>query len=249
MRRILEKISASAPAKVAVTLEHADRQKSRGLLRLDDGSEAALILERGSGLRHGDRLLADDGVVVMVQAAREGLSVVTADDPLDLMRAAYHLGNRHIPVQIERAAPGLSARPRARRHGARARLSGQLRGRALRAGVGSLWRTGTRGHGHSHAHVTARRREAAAACTRTSTRTARSRRQPRRAHELRGRPQHPAAPLRSSSSAQSRSCDYSSSRARRFRSARSRIRKGSSKRSSSAGSTTKPALRLGSTEF
>jgi urease accessory protein len=101
MRKILEKISPSVQAKVAVTLEHADRQKSRGLLRLDDGTEAALILERGSGLRHGDRLLADDGVVVAVEAAREGLSIVTSSDPLDLMRAAYHLGNRHIPVQIE----------------------------------------------------------------------------------------------------------------------------------------------------
>jgi urease accessory protein len=101
MRKILEKISASVPASVAVTLEHAERQKSRGLLRLDDGSEAALLLERGSGLRHGDRLLADDGVVIAVEAAREGLSIVTSGDPLDLMRAAYHLGNRHIPVQIE----------------------------------------------------------------------------------------------------------------------------------------------------
>jgi urease accessory protein len=101
MRKIVEKISASVPAKVAVTLEHADRQKSRSLLKLDDGSEAALILERGSSLCHGDRLLADDGLVVVVQAACEGLSIVTADDPLDLMRAAYHLGNRHIPLQIE----------------------------------------------------------------------------------------------------------------------------------------------------
>jgi urease accessory protein len=101
VRKILERISAAVPAQVAVTLDHADRQKSRGLLKLDDGTEAALLLERGHGLRHGDRLLADDGVVVLVEAAREGLSVVTSGDPLDLMRAAYHLGNRHIPVQIE----------------------------------------------------------------------------------------------------------------------------------------------------
>jgi urease accessory protein len=103
MRKILEKISASVPAKVTVTLEHAERQKSRGLLRLDDGSEAALLLdrERGSGLRHGDRLLADDGLIVAVEAAPEGLSIVTAKDPLDLVRAAYHLGNRHVPLQIE----------------------------------------------------------------------------------------------------------------------------------------------------
>jgi urease accessory protein len=101
MRKILEKVAIDVPASLAVTLEHSDRQKSRGLLRLDDGSEAALLLERGSGLRHGERLLADDGAVVLVQAALEGLSVVTAVDPLDLARAAYHLGNRHVAVQIE----------------------------------------------------------------------------------------------------------------------------------------------------
>lgn len=100
MRKILEKVGNSLPASVAVTLEHSERQKSRGLLKLDDGSEAALLLERGTGLQHGDRLLADDGVIVLVQAALEGLSIVTASDPLDLCRAAYHLGNRHVPLQI-----------------------------------------------------------------------------------------------------------------------------------------------------
>jgi len=100
MRKILEKVAGSVPASVAVTLEYSERQKSRGLLKLDDGSEAALLLERGTGLQHGDRLLADDGVVVLVQAALEGLSIVTARDPLDLCRAAYHLGNRHVPLQI-----------------------------------------------------------------------------------------------------------------------------------------------------
>lgn len=100
MRKILEKLANSVPATLAVTLEHSERQKSRGLLKLDDGSEAALLLERGTGLQHGDRLLADDGVIVVVQAALEGLSIVTASDPLDLCRAAYHLGNRHVPLQI-----------------------------------------------------------------------------------------------------------------------------------------------------
>ena len=67
VRKILEKITNHAPAQVGVTLDHAGRQKSRGLLKLDDGSEAALLLERGHGLRHGDRLLADDGVVVLIE--------------------------------------------------------------------------------------------------------------------------------------------------------------------------------------
>jgi urease accessory protein len=100
VRKILEKVASTVLASVAVTLEHSDRQKSRGLLKLDDGSEAALLLERGTGLQHGDHLLADDGVVVVVNAALEGLSIVTAKAPLDLCRAAYHLGNRHVPLQI-----------------------------------------------------------------------------------------------------------------------------------------------------
>ncbi|MEP7052723.1 MAG: urease accessory protein UreE, partial [Pseudomonadota bacterium] len=101
MRKILHKTSPLAKATVTVTLEHSERQKSRGLLRLDDGTEGALLLERGTGgVQPGDKLLMDDGAVVLVQAALEGLSIVTAQDPLDLARAAYHLGNRHIAVQI-----------------------------------------------------------------------------------------------------------------------------------------------------
>ena len=101
MRKILERATGTEPATTTVTLEHSDRQKSRGLLHLDDGTTAAMLLERGSGLRDGDRLLTDDGEVVLVQAAHEALSVVTAGDPLALSRAAYHLGNRHIAVQIQ----------------------------------------------------------------------------------------------------------------------------------------------------
>ena len=53
----------------------------------------------------------------MVRAAAQTLSVVHSDDPLLLARAAYHLGNRHIPVQLGAGLARLRARPRARRHG------------------------------------------------------------------------------------------------------------------------------------
>ncbi len=101
MRKIFQRAAGPAPANTTVTLPHGDRQKSRGLLHLDDGTTAGMLLDRGSGLRHGDRLLTDDGAIVLVQAALEPLSVVTAEDPCALARAAYHLGNRHIGVQIE----------------------------------------------------------------------------------------------------------------------------------------------------
>jgi urease accessory protein len=69
-------------------------------VRLDDGREAGILLPRGETLRDGDRLASEDGMVVTVRAASERLSVATAGDPLLLARACYHLGNRHLPLEI-----------------------------------------------------------------------------------------------------------------------------------------------------
>jgi urease accessory protein len=76
------------------------RQKSRLRIRLESGEEAGLFLKRGTILRGGDRLLASDGRIVRVVAADEPVMRVTADTPIRLMCAAYHLGNRHVPLQI-----------------------------------------------------------------------------------------------------------------------------------------------------
>jgi len=76
------------------------RQKSRLRITLESGEEAGLFLERGTILRGGDRLRGSDGRIVLVVAADEPVMRVTADTPIQLMRAAYHLGNRHIPLQI-----------------------------------------------------------------------------------------------------------------------------------------------------
>ena len=63
------------------------------------------MLERGHLLRGGELLCdTDGGHVVRVLAAPEAVSTVRCDDPHLLARAAYHLGNRHVPLQIE---PGL----------------------------------------------------------------------------------------------------------------------------------------------
>ncbi len=76
------------------------RQKSRLRVRLESGEEAALMLARGTILRGGDRLLADDGRIVQVVAADEAVLHVSAENSRQLARAAYHLGNRHVPLQI-----------------------------------------------------------------------------------------------------------------------------------------------------
>ncbi len=77
------------------------RCKSRLRTQLASGEEAGLFLERGAVLRAGDKLLGKDGRVVEVAAAPEAVLEARSDDPLLLVRAAYHLGNRHVPVQVE----------------------------------------------------------------------------------------------------------------------------------------------------
>lgn len=83
-----------------LTLAFDDRRKSRLAATLDSGEEVALLLPRGTVLRDGDVLVADDGGLVRIVAAPEAVLVVRAKDTLTLTRAAYHLGNRHTPVEV-----------------------------------------------------------------------------------------------------------------------------------------------------
>lgn len=76
------------------------RQKSRLRTRLDSGEEVGLFMPRGTILRGGDRLQGNDGRVVLVVAAPESLMQVDCASPPELARAAYHLGNRHVAVEI-----------------------------------------------------------------------------------------------------------------------------------------------------
>ena len=76
------------------------RQKTRLRTTVVGGEEIGLFLERGTVLRDGEFLQADDGRVVRVAAAAEDLLEVRCADPQTLARAAYHLGNRHVAVQV-----------------------------------------------------------------------------------------------------------------------------------------------------
>ena len=76
------------------------RQKSRSRTKLASGEEVGLFLEHGAILRGGDCLQANDGRIVLVIAAEEALMQASCTTPFALARAAYHLGNRHVPVQI-----------------------------------------------------------------------------------------------------------------------------------------------------
>ncbi|VVD85877.1 Urease accessory protein UreE [Pandoraea morbifera] len=95
--RIAAPLARRAPALV---LPFDARSKSRLRATLETGEDVALFLPRGTVLRGGDVLVADDGGFIRVEAAPETVLLVTAATPLALTRAAYHLGNRHTPVEV-----------------------------------------------------------------------------------------------------------------------------------------------------
>lgn len=87
-------------ADFSLTLPFESRQKARLHTQLDSGEEAGLFLPRGIILRGGDKLIAETGEIVEIISAMEEVSTVAAKDPLLLMRACYHLGNRHVPLEV-----------------------------------------------------------------------------------------------------------------------------------------------------
>lgn len=76
------------------------RQKSRLRAKLVSGEEVGLMLPRGEVLRGGDLVTASDGRVIEVISQEEKLLHIEARTPRDLAKIAYHLGNRHVPVQV-----------------------------------------------------------------------------------------------------------------------------------------------------
>lgn len=83
-----------------LVLPYELRQKTRLRTRTTVGEEAGLFLPRGTLLRDGDFLEAQDGRIVRVSAKPEQVLQIGCGDAVRLARIAYHLGNRHVPVQV-----------------------------------------------------------------------------------------------------------------------------------------------------
>ena len=98
---------ATALLKRAATLEldWDTRQKSRFEATDSSGRTLGVFLPRGTVVRGGDVLVADDGSLVRVLAAPQAVLKITHctdhGTPYDLIRAAYHLGNRHVPIELK----------------------------------------------------------------------------------------------------------------------------------------------------
>lgn len=88
-----------------VELDWDVRQKSRFDATDSTGRQLGVFLPRGTLVRGGDVLVAEDGSMVKVIAAPQAVLRITAcashGSPFDLTRAAYHLGNRHVPIELK----------------------------------------------------------------------------------------------------------------------------------------------------
>ena len=137
----------------SVTLDWDTRQKSRFDATDSAGRQLGVFLPRGTVVRGGDVLVAEDGSLVRVEAAPQTVLRITAcaehGTPFDLMRAAYHLGNRHVPLELQPTLLQLEPDPV---------LAAMLRAQHLivtevlapfepEAGA-----YGAGGHAHAHAH-------------------------------------------------------------------------------------------------
>ena len=92
-----------------VTLDYDARHRRRMRITADGGTDLLLDLPRATALRDGDGLLLEGGGVVLVRAAPEPLLEVRSGDAEGLVRLAWHLGNRHLPVQVLSGALRLRA--------------------------------------------------------------------------------------------------------------------------------------------
>jgi urease accessory protein len=93
---------AVKPEKVVdtITLDHQDRHRRRMAMKTDGGLEFLLDLGNAAVLDDGDALKLDDGALVRVAAKAEDLIEITTENPLRLMKVAWHLGNRHVAAEV-----------------------------------------------------------------------------------------------------------------------------------------------------
>lgn len=102
MLTLVRRLPPNPTADVVSTLSltAAERVRSRHRFTDDRGQSVYLNLPRGTVLRGGDLLSSEDGTCLRILAKPEPVLTVTAANSLQLLRAAYHLGNRHIALEI-----------------------------------------------------------------------------------------------------------------------------------------------------
>lgn len=103
MLTFTQRLSAEVDISVSFTLSLTAEERTRTRHRFEtlDGQVIYLRLPRGSVLQDGDLLQSEeDNVVIRIVAKPEPVLTVTSQTPLGLLRASYHLGNRHVPLEV-----------------------------------------------------------------------------------------------------------------------------------------------------
>ena len=100
MLKVFEILEQAQATDLVLILPFELRQKSRLKAELNNGEQVGLMLPRGHLLRGGDCLRAEDGRIIRIEAADEQVSTVHHDDHIMIARASYHLGNRHVALQV-----------------------------------------------------------------------------------------------------------------------------------------------------
>ena len=93
---ILRKLSKGLASSDSVTLNYDNRYRRRIVLKTDGGEDFLLDLAKTTELRSGDLIELEDGRFIEVKAASEKLMKATSNEPLLILKAAWHIGNRHL---------------------------------------------------------------------------------------------------------------------------------------------------------
>ena len=98
---ILRKLSKGLASSDSVTLNYDNRYRRRIVLKTDGGEDFLLDLAKTTDLRSGDLIELEDGRFIEVKAASEKLMKATSNEPLLILKAAWHIGNRHLSCEIQ----------------------------------------------------------------------------------------------------------------------------------------------------
>jgi len=144
--QVLPASAFTAAPRDTVLVDFDRRHRRRIVLRTEAGQDLLIDLPQAVRLRDGDGLVLDDGGIVLVQARPEPLLDIHAHDAAALVRIAWHLGNRHLPVQL------LGAHLRIRRDHVIADMVRTLGGHVAEIEAPFDPEAGAYAGGHSHSH-------------------------------------------------------------------------------------------------
>ena len=141
-----------ADAVARVTLPFSERYRRRIRLTDDDGRDFLLDLAETARIEDGDGLVLESGDIIVVRAAAEDVLDILADDAAEMARIAWHLGNRHTPVQVLGSGALRIAYDHVLQHMTESLGARAQRRQAPFAPEGGAYLESTHSHAHVHRH-------------------------------------------------------------------------------------------------